>query len=955
MARWNEACLRATVPWYSRMVRRTHLSKPSQESAVSPSAGQNSLPRWRRQALARLGQVTWSHFSPHSQRFETPVQRAMRLLLTEFPLVSVELVDFQRRSGWVTHASDAGHAVGMALDFVGLVDAEGEVAYVSTRHPHRSGVGQARDASADSAIQNLLGRVDCHQQGQVDTLLCCRLKPGLQQPRLSAGQTQRFAVYADIVLDGLALARERAKAQVLEEQAQRTDELLSQFEQLSPVGHWRLDVNTAAVQVSAGVNAIYGIPPGNLDRPQVGISYYVPADALVIERYVQAIVAGDIDHFDLQLSLVDADSNRRSVRTTARRMGSQVVGTLQDLSEAALQKCVIEQCLQNLDMATWVLDTRGHLLSCNGLAQQYCHILGVPSDKGLWPSDWCFVDRGFQSELALQISRAYRGKGGELATPKAVLDHSKLIVEPIFNAEQVVLGVRVQLQTMPSSMVQREDELIAAMRLLGMGTVHWSPLNGAVRADQAALRLLGVKNKLGSVTLEQLLSKLDHKDLKQREAAIVELCSGRSPVYRCQYRIQLGDDCFRDIEELGTIVARSADRAPANVLSVLHDNTARNQDRYALKLLEQRFQGAFEHSGIGMAIVGPDGSWVRVNPRICEIVGYTEDELSRLTFQDITHPDDLENDLSLLAELAAGKRASYQMEKRYFHKNGSLVHILLSVSAVRDDVGEVVHYVSQIIDITQLKQAKAELERLLRVADAQNAWLKQFAHIVSHNLRSHSNGLSGLLALLTEDVPELEDLRAGQLLKSSCERLSETISDLTEVVRVHMSDGELSSVPLAEFVQRAVDSLAGVLKDSIIEIDVDPDIVVLGVRAFIDSLCLNMITNAYKYKHPERRLHLQVRAREQGDSVEIDFSDNGQGIALDRVGDRLFGLYQTFHTHPDSRGVGLFLVKSQVDAMGGSISVQSRPEEGTTFQVKLRNALRQHVSEAAETKSLGSS
>src|ERR1043166_1837881 len=96
------------------------------------------------------------------------------------------------------------------------------------------------------------------------------------------------------------------------------------------------------------------------------------------------------------------------------------------------------------------------------------------------------------------------------------------------------------------------------------------------------------------------------------------------------------------------------------------------------------FQHAFEHAAIGMALVAPDGKWLRVNRSICEITGYSEEELLQRTFQDITHPDDLDLDLANVDKMLSGEIQTYQMEKRYFHKNGSIVWVLLSVSLVRD-------------------------------------------------------------------------------------------------------------------------------------------------------------------------------------------------------------------------------------------------------------------------------
>jgi PAS domain S-box-containing protein len=121
------------------------------------------------------------------------------------------------------------------------------------------------------------------------------------------------------------------------------------------------------------------------------------------------------------------------------------------------------------------------------------------------------------------------------------------------------------------------------------------------------------------------------------------------------------------------------------------------------------FQNAFEHAAIGMALVAPDGKWLRVNRSICEITGYSETELLERSFQDITHPDDLDLDLANVEKMLAGQIDGYQMEKRYLHKNGATVWVLLSVSLVREETGQPRFFISQIQDITSRKESERQL------------------------------------------------------------------------------------------------------------------------------------------------------------------------------------------------------------------------------------------------------
>ncbi len=129
-----------------------------------------------------------------------------------------------------------------------------------------------------------------------------------------------------------------------------------------------------------------------------------------------------------------------------------------------------------------------------------------------------------------------------------------------------------------------------------------------------------------------------------------------------------------------------------------------------LRESEERFRSAFDFAAIGMAIVALDGRWLRVNGSLCEIVGYCEQELLASTFQSITHPDDLESDLNYTGQLLRGEIRSYQLEKRYFHKLGHVVWILLSASLVRDTQGQPLYFITQIQDITERKQVEAALQ-----------------------------------------------------------------------------------------------------------------------------------------------------------------------------------------------------------------------------------------------------
>jgi PAS domain S-box-containing protein len=182
-----------------------------------------------------------------------------------------------------------------------------------------------------------------------------------------------------------------------------------------------------------------------------------------------------------------------------------------------------------------------------------------------------------------------------------------------------------------------------------------------------------------------------------------------SGLYEAEYRVTLPSGKYKWLFDRARVTARGPDGAPLKVVGVSLDIDARKRMDSALRQSEERFRLAFEYAAIGMALVAPDGRWLRVNQALSRIVGYTAEELLRIDFQTITHPDDLDADLALLRQTLDGSIPHFQMEKRYFHKLGHVVWAMLSVSLVRDEGGQPLYFISQIEDISARKEAEARL------------------------------------------------------------------------------------------------------------------------------------------------------------------------------------------------------------------------------------------------------
>jgi PAS domain S-box-containing protein len=184
----------------------------------------------------------------------------------------------------------------------------------------------------------------------------------------------------------------------------------------------------------------------------------------------------------------------------------------------------------------------------------------------------------------------------------------------------------------------------------------------------------------------------------------------------------------------------------------------------ALRQAEERFRGAFENAVIGMAIVAPSGRWLRVNRAMCEIVGYSEQEMLENNFQDITHPEDINTDLDLVRQMLAGEIRAYQLDKRYIHRDGHIVWITLSVSLVHDAGGSPLYFVSQIQDITERKRSQLALEATVEIARAVGGEteLDRVLGAIAERSRTLVNA-TGLVILLGDTEDFVVAATAGEL------------------------------------------------------------------------------------------------------------------------------------------------------------------------------------------------
>ena len=244
-------------------------------------------------------------------------------------------------------------------------------------------------------------------------------------------------------------------------------------------------------------------------------------------------------------------------------------------------------------------------------------------------------------------------------------------------------------------------------------------------------------------------------------------------------------------------------------------------------------------------------------------------------------------------------------------------------------------------NITESKIAESERERLIKDLKSQNEELQRFAYIISHNLRAPIVNITSLLDLYNHKHPaDGENIEIIENLKISTQILNSTLEDLIEVVSIKKNKlPKIERVSFKKLLKNIERSLSKQFKESgaVIVSDYSKAPHINYIYSHLENFIINLTTNSIKYKHPDRNPVIEIKSYQEEGFTVIEFRDNGIGLDLERYKDRLFGLYQRFHSHVDGKGLGLYLIREQIRAHDGNLQVESTVGVGTTFYIHLRN------------------
>lgn len=567
-------------------------------------------------------------------------------------------------------------------------------------------------------------------------------------------------------------------------------------------------------------------------------------------------------------------------------------------------------------------------------------------------------------------------------------------------------------------------------------------------------------------TNEELL-ELDFKtitpqvDFDENQRLMRELCNNKRKEYSHKIKLLKKNGEYIWVRLTVSALWQLGEK-PSTHIALIEDISESERVKKELRRSELKFRTIFNQAAVGMSRTDSvTGNILESNKAFQNLIGYTEEELTNKPFKEISHPDEIQENLNLLKKLQRNEIKNYQIAKRFIRKDGKIRWVHLSVTplwnekqkfnshiAIIEDITErveaqrkleksedrfralveysnemilildknkktiysspafkklmyqkevktnsllslvhsddqayvkkkleeskklpgtpltdiifrsVIHedqviwndmtinnlleqesiqgFVLNIRNITESKESELRLKDSYKLVKEQNKRLVNFSYIVSHNLRSHSSNLESLLGLYQSSDSEEEKEEYLNLLPAVSNNLSQTLYDLNEVISIHNNHSlKMEYLNIKSCISHTLESFALSIKEKNAEIDIEvPEDMELYLNpAYLESIMHNLISNALRYCHAERNPRISIKGFQENNTYILEVSDNGIGIDLDKNRDKIFGLYNTFSNSTNSRGIGLFITKNQVEAMGGRIKVKSEIGKGSSFKI----------------------
>ena len=494
---------------------------------------------------------------------------------------------------------------------------------------------------------------------------------------------------------------------------------------------------------------------------------------------------------------------------------------------------------------------------------------------------------------------------------------------------QHALVMRDVTADMAAAQRLKEERKLANSAIKGahIGVFEYNVAEDSVIVSDIWRELLEIYDRDQADVQKAWRSRVHPEDIALALQPIDTCLAGISEFASCEYRLRSRSGSeWRWMRTDVSISQRNEEGEITRLTGAMTDITERKETENALRRSVEQFRSAFDHATIGKALVGLDGKFLRVNPALCEALGYAEGDLLRTDFQSVSHAEDLGDDMAKLERLKAGEIPAYEIEKRYIRGDGTVMWGLLSVGMVSTPAGEPDHLVAQIVDVTEQRRL--------------NELKSEFVATVSHELRTPLTSVLNALDLLstsgTEDYSK-EAQRLIQIARENGQQLHALVNDILDFEKA--SAGRTRAAMRKRLVPALVDEalhasaataetfgvrLRATTGDRSLTAYVDPNL--------FQQVISNLLSNAMKFADTGSTVDVKVEG--ESECLRVSVTNEGQGVPESFRGDIFKPFSQAAASSTRTRGgtgLGLTISKQIVEQTGGQIGYYSEPGGKTTF------------------------
>ncbi|WP_159017727.1 PAS domain S-box protein [Algibacter sp. L3A6] len=729
----------------------------------------------------------------------------------------------------------------------------------------------------------------------------------------------------------------------------RKNQLLNFAEEITLMGHWIWNIPEDKVEWSSNLYNIFELNEEKTDlRFNTYFSFVHPDDEdLVSAHFDNAAIDKGFTSFSHRIitngKVKTVQLLGEVVKNTAGDI-IEMIGTCQDITEQKMAENKFRGLLESAPDAMVITNEASKIQMINKQAEK---MFGYKIEELFNKSVDLLLPKRFLSGCESKVDKLLGDLVGTESSGEedlAAMNKDgkefpvQITLSPLETEDGILVSAAIRditAQKLAKAELLRKNQLLTfAEKITMMGNWQWNLITNEVKWSTNLFEIFGI-DKDTELAYDTYFNSV-HNDEKELVSKHVEQAIEDKEFMDLTHRIWLPDGSVKTIQLLAEVVLD----AKGEVVEM----TGTCQDVTAQKMAENKFRGLLESAPDAMVITNEDSLIQIINKQAELLFGYTIDEIYNKPIDLLLPIRSLEDhEFQRKSFLNKPKTTELSEGRDMFaiNKNGREFPIQMSLSPLKTEEGMLISAV--IRDVTEQKSAqnkiiksKNDLEILAQKLIKNNNQLADFAHITSHNLRAPVSNLNSLLGLYNASVSEDDKAFLFEKFEKVINHLTVTLNTLVDAVKIkNNTPKEFEKLKFNDVLNKTKEILTGQImkNEAIITSDFSEISKIKYDRIYLESIFLNLVGNSIKYRSKNRVPEIFIKSEIIDGKVRLFFQDNGLGIDLEKHGHKLFGLNKVFHRHPEAKGVGLFMVKTQVEALNGTIYATSKVNEGTTFYI----------------------